>query len=43
MHGPYNIKFESYSIAGLLVNKEVHEANKLLHLITEYFVERMQI
>jgi hypothetical protein len=28
-------------IAGLFVTKEVREADKLLHLITEYFVERM--
>jgi len=32
---------ESYYIAGLFVTKEVHETEKLLHLITEYFVERM--
>jgi len=32
---------ESYYIAGLFVTKEVHKADKLLHLITEYFVEGM--
>jgi hypothetical protein len=32
---------ESYYFAGLLVTKEVHETDEILHLITEYFVERM--